>query len=773
MNNNICKTALLRGGKISPLIIPTEFSNGTGLTNPSIIKINGKFIINIRQVGYSLYHSEEKQKHQSPYGPLVYLNPEDDITLTTRNFLCELDSETLEVKDFKEVNTKKLDVEPLWEFVGLEDARLMNWDNKLLMSGVRRDTTTNGEGRMEISEIKNFKEISRDRIEPPTKGSYCEKNWMPILDMPNHYVKWCTPTEIVKVNRKTGKSKTDKLVEQDVKFNRDLRGGSQIVKYKDYWVCITHEVDLWFNEQNKKDAHYYHRFIVWDKDWNMIHNSDKFKFMDANIEFSCGLHIEGDEMYIPFGFQDTTAYILKMTTDIFEEMVGIKPITNHSNIIKTDGLFNTYVNNPKIASSNYDLGLYYYELGQFSSSLSFFLRSAELDGSENMTYESLLFVAKSLQRLGRRENTELSLWYNALKYKPNRPEAYLFISQYYELREKWSASQTYAKIGLQFKENNQPINLELGYEHHYQLEFQDALCCWNLGQGTESRERFQELGFSNYPINKYYKDLIQLNITSLGSSGDPFLPYDNSSAKKLRFKFKGYEKIKKNYSQTFQDLFILSMLDGKKDGYYFEIGSAAPYHGSNTALLEELGWTGLSLEIKEEEVKSFREHRKNPVVHCDATNYDFSKLPSVIDYLQLDCEPPATTFEILTNIPFDKCDFKVITYEHDHYTDISSKYRELSRMFLKSKGYVLVVGNIAPDEKSCYEDWYAHPTYIKSDILNKMMDISDKVQKASDYMLNDVIDTSKVIAEIKMEDYIKGEFIPDKSANETIKNWDI
>lgn len=737
MNNNICKTALLRGGEVVPLIIPTEYSKGTGLTNPSILKTNGKLLLNIRQVGYALYHSEENQKHQSPFGPLVYLHPEDDKTLTTRNFLCELDNKTLEVKDFKEVDTTKLDVKPLWEFVGLEDARLVNWDKKLLMTGVRRDTTPNGEGRMEISEMEGHKEISRYRIEPPTEGAYCEKNWMPILDMPNHYVKWCNPTEIVEVNRKTGKSKTVKLVEQDVKLPRDLRGCSQVVKYKDYWVCITHEVDLWWNEQGNKDSHYYHRFIVWDKDWNMVHYSDGFKFMDARIEFCCGLHIEGDEMYIPFGFQDSAAYILKMTTDIFEEMVGMKKPTTSYNTIPKAGLVNTYINNPKIASSNYSLGVHYYKLGQFASALSFFLRAAELEGSENMTYECLLFIAKSLQRLGKRETTELALWYNAMRYKPNRPEAYLFLSQYYEVREKWSASQTYARIGLEFKDNNETLNLELGYEHHYQLEFQNAICCWNLGQGTEARDRFRKLGFSNYPINKYYKDLIQTNIASLGSSGDPFLPYDNSLSKRLRFKFKGYDKIDRNFSQTYQDMFVLSMLDGKTDGHYLEIGSADPYKGSNTALLEQLGWSGTSLEILEEEVDKFRNHRKNPVVLCDATQYDFSYLTGVVDYLQIDCEPPATTFEILLNLPLDKCDFKVITYEHDHYTDMTSKYRELSRLYLLSKGYKLVVGNIAPDDVSCYEDWYVHPKYIKSDILNKMIDDSDKTQNASKYMLID------------------------------------
>lgn len=52
------------------------------------------------------------------------------------------------------------------------------------------------------------------------------------------------------------------------------------------------------------------------------------------------------------------------------------------------------------------------------------------------------------------------------------------------------------------------------------------------------------------------------------------------------------------------------MLDGKTNGEYLEIGSADPYKGSNTYLLEKLGWTGLSLEIIEEEVVRFREHRK-------------------------------------------------------------------------------------------------------------------------------------------------------------------
>ena len=66
MNNNLCKTSILNGGKVHPLIIPNNSifnTNGTGLTNPSIIKIGDKFVVNIRHVQYALYHSEKNRRH--------------------------------------------------------------------------------------------------------------------------------------------------------------------------------------------------------------------------------------------------------------------------------------------------------------------------------------------------------------------------------------------------------------------------------------------------------------------------------------------------------------------------------------------------------------------------------------------------------------------------------------------------------------------------------------------------------------------------------------
>ena len=516
MEKNICKKVLLASGSIKPLIIPYEYTKGTGVTNPSILKVDGKLLVVIRHVGYVLYHSENKQKFQSPYGSLVYLNPENDVSLRTVNYIGELDPVSLDLKDVKKIDTSKLDQTPLWEFIGLEDARLVNWENKLQLTGVRRDTTTNGQGRMELSEIVDYKEISRKRIEPEI-NTYCEKNWMPILDMPNHYVKWTLPTEIVKVDTEKETAKTIKVVEQDLNLPRDLRGGSQVVKYKNFWVCITHEVDLWYDEQGNKDCQYYHRFIVWNEDWKIVNYSDEFKFTDARIEFSCGLHIEDDNFIIPFGFQDTTSYVMKMPSIVFEKMVGLSNSkTEKKEFFKTDSLLDQFILNSEKPINNYNLGLYYFQLKQYASALSYFLRCAEFEEkNENLIYESLLFVAKCIGEIGSRETTEIALYSNAIRFKPTRPEAYLFISMCHERKNNFTEAQSYARIGLVFKYNNCIVSDLLGYEHYYQLEFQRVVCAYNLGQGNEAREGLQKLKDSNYPINDFYKKLIEININSL------------------------------------------------------------------------------------------------------------------------------------------------------------------------------------------------------------------------------------------------------------------
>ena len=752
MNRNICKTTLLNGGSISPLILPDN-PNGTGTCNPSIIKVKDKIYVVVRHVQYALYHSEFDQNFHSPYGQLVYLNPEDDISLTTNNYLGELNLETFELTNVKRIDTSTFDKKPIWEFVGLEDARLINWNDNLLISGVRRDTTENGQGRMEISSIKDHKEISRNRIEIE-KNTYCEKNWMPILDRPYEYVKWCTPTEIVKVDPLTNVAKTIVLKDQKVNFSRDQRGGSQVVRYKDYWVAITHEVDLWFSEQNNKDSEYYHRIIVWDNDWNIVSHSKEFKFMDAQIEFCCGLHIDDSGVYITFGFQDNAANVLKMPHNVFENLAGLlneelNDLNLHLlNDNQITSFLDTYVIDPRNANINFNVGIEYYNLKQYAAAMSYFLRAAELSTDDKLIYEYLLLVAKCIQVIGKRDNTELELLNNAVRFDPKRPEGYLMLSLYYERLRQYSTSQSYAKIGLLMKDND-PIYGDykniIDYQGSYKLHFQIALCNWSLGQSDLSRRQFKNLFYSDLDLCLDYFNLIHKNITDL--SPFPYINYDFNKQNDLIYKFKGYEKINKNFSQCLQDIFVLTMLDGKTNGTYLEIGSSDPYIGNNTALLENLGWTGISIEIDNDLCTLFNNKRKNKCINIDALDYDYSSLTGVIDYLQLDCDPPKVTYEILTKLNFDSCDYKVITYEHDYYADDTKLYRDKSRKFLTEKGYFLIAGDVAPNDTDNFEDWWVLPEYIDMDIMSKMSKQDDSIKNANT-CIYEIKDTRKVLGHI-------------------------
>ena len=323
MINNFVKQVIENGGNIHPLLLPSTETGGTGIMNPSIFIDGDKILCNIRHVNYTLFHCEGEQLFGNRYGPLAYINPENDIKLRTNNFLCELNKD-FTIKKWNKIDTTKLDIEPVWEFIGLEDGRVVRWEDKLFFTGVRRDTKTNGEGRMELSEIVDNKEIRRDRIEPPNdSNSYCEKNWMPVLDMPYHYVKWTNPTELVKVDRDNRTSETIHL-KNGFDNLQNLRGGSHIIPYKNKRICIIHECDLWKNKLNQKDAKYTHRFVMWDLDWNIEWISDSFSFMDGEIEFCCGLAEYNNELLISFGFQDNAAFILRMPTKYFEKYTNIK-----------------------------------------------------------------------------------------------------------------------------------------------------------------------------------------------------------------------------------------------------------------------------------------------------------------------------------------------------------------------------------------------------------------------------------------------------------------
>lgn len=323
---NLSSFALENGGSLIPLLIDSTESARTGICNPSIFydSDSKRLIGNLRNVNYVLYHSEREHAHNFN-GPLTYLHPENDNHLRTENFYVEF-SDDLELESHTKIDFSVYDSQytQMWDFRGLEDARIFRWDDRLYVCGVRRDTTPNGVGRMELCEIIVNRlpddsieciEIERTRIPSvDDDDAYCEKNWMPVLDMPYHFVKWSSPLEVVKYDPDTNTTETVKALMYPNEPT-DMRGGSQVVRYGDYRVACVHVTYLMQNRLGQKDATYRHRFLVWDLDWNLVEVSDEFSFMDGRVEFCCGMTIVDGVMHLTFGFQDNAAFLLTLPID--------------------------------------------------------------------------------------------------------------------------------------------------------------------------------------------------------------------------------------------------------------------------------------------------------------------------------------------------------------------------------------------------------------------------------------------------------------------------
>jgi FkbM family methyltransferase len=198
-------------------------------------------------------------------------------------------------------------------------------------------------------------------------------------------------------------------------------------------------------------------------------------------------------------------------------------------------------------------------------------------------------------------------------------------------------------------------------------------------------------------------------------------------------------------SQNRQDLFVLSELNFKRDGFFVEFGAAGGVEDSNTYLLEEaFGWRGILAEPARTFHERLRASRRAQIsTKCvwsesgkqltfneapwaylstvesfsasdswaaqrkSGRTYDVATIsladllaefaaPAEIDYLSIDTE--GSELEILESFDFTKYRISVITCEHNFTPD-----REKIRVLLERHGYVR-----KREQLSRYDDWYVH-----------------------------------------------------------------
>jgi hypothetical protein len=397
-----------------------------------------------------------------------------------------------------------------------------------------------------------------------------------------------------------------------------------------------------------------------------------------------------------------------------------------------------YVKFPRLPEANFELGWWYEIRHQFSAAFSFYLRASEfceetgLSSPTNLkiAYNSLCRAFVCMSRHPGRDITCESILRYAISIAPDRPEAYFLLSKIHAKRQNWTEVYMLSKIGYAL-ETPEDLCKSLGYSAPGNFLLLMAISAYEWGRTIESRKILQELADNHQDfLNQKEVDTLDyyLKAWGVGPPNVADVPYISGvDAEAFKFKFKGIENIDRNYSQAYQDMFILAALDGKEDGTYLEIGSEDPVYKSNTYLLEsKFNWKGISVEIDAPEAKKFTEQRSNPVICADATKLNYNKIlrnanfDNIIDYLQIDTEPSSTSFEVLTSIPFESYKFRVITFEHDHAVDSSRTYREKSRRYLRSLGYELIVPDIGPTDWYSFEDWWVEPSLVDMERLKSL-----------------------------------------------------
>lgn len=211
-----------------------------------------------------------------------------------------------------------------------------------------------------------------------------------------------------------------------------------------------------------------------------------------------------------------------------------------------------------------------------------------------------------------------------------------------------------------------------------------------------------------------------------------------SKDQNLKIPFPGSSEITRNFSQAYQDIFVLMALKGKRGGFFLEIGASDPVFINNTFLLEsQFDWRGVAIDINPKSVRRFARKRKSKIVEADALQLDYSTLlkasgaPRRIDYLQVDIDPSIQSLRCLMSLPLEEYRFSVITYETDFYDPSLSlaektSIRDQSRELLHAHGYLLLGPGIATTGPlDVFEDWWIDPNAVDQDVVDRLYVESD------------------------------------------------
>ena len=174
-------------------------------------------------------------------------------------------------------------------------------------------------------------------------------------------------------------------------------------------------------------------------------------------------------------------------------------------------------------------------------------------------------------------------------------------------------------------------------------------------------------------------------------------------------------------SSDLQDEFARRLIGDS--GTFLDIGCGHGRHGSNTFILERLGWTGLMVDKDNDLINLNRTFRRAGCVAADVTkcNWDTILNRREYDYLSFDVDDATT--QAVTHFPWDTCRFRVITIEHDAYR-VGSHVCHFIRDILTRAGYLLIAKDVLTSfSGKPFEDWWVDPKTLSPESYYKYFSV--------------------------------------------------
>lgn len=277
--------------------------------NPSVASIGGKLLMTQRVVNYTIGEDQR------------YLMPEGE-PITTRNFLLRLRDDFV-VSGAEELRLPELPSPLYAEVRGFEDLRLFYWRGRLRVVATVRELAADGYAEQVLCEVVGDQITGHRRLSPRGLPRWHEKNWLPIVDDDGiRFLYLCDPTRILDQAGNTLILKTPSIAAEH------FRGGSQVIEHDGGWLCVIHE-SYW-----NPTRHYRHRFVWFDRAWNLARVSPPFYLLGKQIEYVAGLARHRGEFVLSFGVNDRESWLGTVASADVDRL--LRPVDGSREITESD-----------------------------------------------------------------------------------------------------------------------------------------------------------------------------------------------------------------------------------------------------------------------------------------------------------------------------------------------------------------------------------------------------------------------------------------------------